>query len=257
MTLLPISFLTKAEVIPLSTGDILRITVYDNSDLTTEARISSDGSISFPLIGEIGLSGLSAREAENEISDRLINGGFLKDAQVNVIVLDSRSQQISILGQVSSPGKYRIDISAKNVIDFISLAGGRTSLASETIIVIKNSLISPTRYMINLDHLLTKGDLSALTSDKMNLGSGDILYVPKAPVFFIYGEVNRPGQYQLTSKMTVAQALSLGGGISDRGDDDNILIKRFDKDGVLKEIDVNEAYTVFENDTIYIKESFF
>ncbi len=250
-------FPAYGDEIPINAGDVLKISVYNNPDLTTETRVSSNGTISFPLIGEVDISGLSPRNAENKISSKLIGGGFLRKAQVNVIVIDSKSQQVSVLGYVRMPGKYSVDASAKNIIDFVSLAGGKTPEASDKVIVIKKATTVPERFELDLDALLEKGDLSVLASEELNLRAGDILYVPKQPLFYIYGEVNRPGAYSLRDKMSVAQALSLGGGVSTRGSESGLVIKRKDSLGNLQELDVDTAAEVKENDVVYVRESIF
>ena len=246
-----------ADEIPINAGDVLKISVYNNPDLTTETRVSSSGTISFPLIGEIDISGLSPRAAESRISKKLISEGYLRKAQVNIIVVDSKSQQVSVLGYVRVPGKYSIDASAKNIIDFISLAGGTISGSGNKVIVIRKSNKKPERFELDLDFILKKGNLSLLTTDKLNLKAGDILYVPKAPVFYVYGEVNRPGSYTLEDSMTVAQAISLGGGVSMRGTERGIKIKRKSDDGQFSILDVSDSTQIEEGDIVYVQESIF
>ncbi|VAW48582.1 hypothetical protein MNBD_GAMMA03-848, partial [hydrothermal vent metagenome] len=108
----------------LNDGDLVRVSVYGNPDLTTEAKVAASGMLNFPLIGEIKVGGLSAPETEQLIANRLMQEGYLRQAQVNVIVLQSSNQQVSILGQVMKPGKYSIESGAKTLFDFIALSGG-------------------------------------------------------------------------------------------------------------------------------------
>lgn len=239
-------------------GDLLGITVYKNPDLTTEAEVDMAGKLNFPLIGKIKVSNLSVIEAAKRFEAALIKGGYVKDPNIIVRVLESKSRKISVLGYVRVPGKYSIEVGSKNVVDFISLAGGFAPNASKNIIIIKNSNANnPVKKEINLDNLFKKGDLSQLSSSTLQMQPGDILYVPQAPVFYIYGEVNRPGSYVFEEGMTVEQAISLGGGINARGSKSGLVVKRNTDSGKVKKIDVSETDKVNANDVVFVKESLF
>src|SRR5262245_62336061 len=108
----------------LGEGDSVRITVYQNPDLTTEARISDQGTITFPLIGEVALAGLTPARAEARIAEHLVKGKFLVRPQVSVNVIQVRSRQVSVLGQVARPGRYALDDTSSNLTDILALAGG-------------------------------------------------------------------------------------------------------------------------------------
>ena len=120
------SFETKRDYI-LGAGDMVRIGVYGSPDLITEARLSAAGSINFALIGEVVLGGLSPQSAEKKLADLLEKGGFVKKAQVNLVVLQYQSQFISVLGDVYKPGKYSLD-RPSTLSDVLAMAGG-TSVA--------------------------------------------------------------------------------------------------------------------------------
>src|SRR5438552_13855698 len=87
----------------LGAGDSIRITVFQNPDLTTETRISERGTITFPLVGEISLAGLAPVDAEARIAEKLIKGKFVLKPQVSLNVVRVRSRQVSVLGQVARP----------------------------------------------------------------------------------------------------------------------------------------------------------
>src|SRR5215471_14929201 len=93
----------------LGEGDSIRVTVFQNPDLTTETRISERGTITFPLIGEVDLAGLTPARAEARIADRLVRGKFLVRPQVSVNLVQVRSRQVSVHGQVARPGRYPLD----------------------------------------------------------------------------------------------------------------------------------------------------
>src|SRR5882672_4751113 len=108
----------------LGEGDSIRITVFQNPDLTTETRISERGTITFPLIGEVSLAGLTPARAEARIAEHLVKGKFLVKPQVNLNLVQVRSRQVSVLGQVVRPGRYPLDDTSSNLTDILALAGG-------------------------------------------------------------------------------------------------------------------------------------
>src|SRR6266480_4883124 len=108
----------------LGDGDTVRITVFQNPDLTTEARISERGAINFPLIGEVVIGGLAPADAEARIAQQLARGKFVVRPQVNLSVLQVRSRQISVLGQVGRPGRYPLDDVSSKLTDVLALSVG-------------------------------------------------------------------------------------------------------------------------------------
>src|SRR5207237_4471509 len=93
----------------LGIGDAVRVTVYQQTDLTTDARITENGTITMPLIGEVKIAGLSAIEAGTQIGEALKSGQFLKNPQLTVAVTTVRSRQVNVLGIVARLGRYPLD----------------------------------------------------------------------------------------------------------------------------------------------------
>ncbi|MEO7557616.1 MAG: polysaccharide export protein EpsE [Gammaproteobacteria bacterium] len=236
----------------LGAGDTVRITVYENPDMTTEAQVSEVGKISFPLVGEVGVGGLSRSEAEAKIAGLLQKGGFVNKPQLNISILEYRSQQVSVLGQVNKPGKYAID-GPSNVLDLISLAGGVSEAGADYITLIKNEQGKAVKHNINLADLFQSANLGG----NVDVGNGDVIYVERAPVFYIYGEVQRAGAYRLEPGMTVMQALSVGGGLSPRGTERGVKVSRRNGSGELRKLEVNLTDPLQENDVVHVKESIF
>lgn len=324
----------------LGAGDLVRISVYGSPDLLTEARLTAGGTITFPLIGELVLGGLSPAMSEKKIADQLEKGGFVKKAQVNLVVTQYQSQfvsvlgdvykpgkfpldrpstlsdvlamaggvtpngsdmvtlisnkagktskqsydlrdllknsdesadsqvnnpfvsnddivyvnarEVSVLGQVNRPGKYSVASGVRTVIDFLSQAGGVAPSGADNIIVITKRNGKTLKQEIDVDQLYKKGD----TSFNFELADGDSIYVPRTPVFYIYGEVQRPGAFRLERNMNVAQALSTGGGLSQRGTERGIKIKR-NMHGNLKTINAKSGDLLQPDDILYISESLF
>jgi len=237
----------------LGEGDSIRITVFQNPDLTTEARISEGGTITFPLIGEVGLAGLTPARAETRIAEHLIKGKFVLKPQVSLSVLRVRSRQVSVLGQVARPGRYPLDDTSSNLSDILALAGGVSPGGDDNVTVMLARGGKTTKQEINVPTMYRTGDLSR----NLQLENGDTIYVQRAPVFYIYGEVQRAGSYRLEQAMTVMQALSVGGGVTPRGTDRGLKIRRQAPNGTFDTISARLTDPVQADDVIYVRESWF
>lgn len=237
----------------LGEGDSIRITVFQNPDLTTETRISERGTITFPLVGEIVLSGLTPSGAEARIARHLIDGKFVLKPQVSLNVVRVRSRQVSVLGQVAHPGRYALDDISSNLTDILALAGGVSPSGDDNVTVMVKRNGKTQKLEINVPTMYRTGDLSR----NLQLENGDTIFVQRAPVFYIYGEVQRAGVYRLEPAMTVMQALSVGGGVTQRGTDRGLKIRRKIPDGTFQAVDARLTDQVQADDVIYVKESLF
>lgn len=236
----------------MGTGDVVRITVYGNPDLTTEARVGEAGGITFPLIGEVKASGQTPAATEKDIAARLAKGGFIVDPNVNLNIVQYRGQQISVLGRVNRPGKFTLEKTTR-LADAIALAGGVIVDGADTVTLVR-TVNGKTEYRdVDMVALFRAGG----EANNLTVQDGDVLNVARQPMFYIYGEVQRPGAFRLERDMSVVQALSMGGGLTPRGTQRGIRILRRDEAGTLKELDVKLADAVKKDDVIYVKESLF
>ena len=236
----------------LGPGDILRVSVFEQPDLSLEVRVSESGTITYPLIGEVKVGGETPAAAERKIARMLESGGFLRNPHVNIIVAQLQSLQASVLGQVNRPGRYPLD-SAKSLADVLALAGGVSADGGDLINLVRKVDGRSVREVIDFSEMMRSGDLNS----NVQISGGDIVYVERAPRFYIYGEVQRPSQYRLEHNMTVLQALSIGGGLTQRGTERGIRIKRRGADGVIEVINAKHDDLVLQNDVIYVQESLF
>ncbi len=236
----------------LSTGDLIRVSVYDHPDLTLETRVSENGSILFPLVGEISLGGATAKSAAMRIAKMLEAGGFINSPQVNVVVLDFKGQEVSVLGYVNRPGKFPLQKSSR-LTDILAMAGGVVPSGADILVLITNRSGKTERKEIDLLALFQSGS-EALN---LNIVNDDILYVSKEPRFYIYGEVQRPGAYRLEKDMSVVQALSVGGGLNQRGTQKGIRVLRRAADGGMQTLEVQLSDPLKPDDVIFVKESLF
>lgn len=237
----------------LSPDDMIGIQVYQNPDLTVDARISDGGAITYPLLGSVQLGGLTIAEAEKKIADGLRTGGFVNSPQVNIVLRQARGSQVSVLGEVSKPGRFPLETRNTRVSDVLAAAGGITAAGGNTLIVTGQRSGKPFRMTIDIPTMLDQGK----TGDDIVLESGDTLYVPKAPVFYIYGEAQKPGQYRVERGMTVMQALAQGGGPTARGSQNRLKLERRDASGKTVSITPRLTDPIEPGDVLYVGESIF
>ena len=237
----------------LGLNDAVRITVYQNPDLNVDARISESGQVSLPLIGAVVVGGLTIPAAQELIEKRLRDGGFVLRPQVTIQTVQIRSSQISLLGQIAKPGRYPIEIVGSKVSEMIAGAGGVVPGGADVVTLVGTRNGMPIKLDIDLPAILQSGraDLDAAVAN------GDIIYVDRAPSYYIYGEVQKPGQLRVERGMTVMQALAQGGGLTARGTERGVRINRRDASGNITVIEPKMNDPIQRDDVIYVRESVF
>ena len=238
---------------PLGAGDAIRVQVFQNPDLTIETRVSENGSITYPLIGSVDLGGLSIAVAEQKIATALEKGGFIKKPQVNIILVQIRGNQVAVLGQVNRPGRFPLETANTRLSDMLANAGGATSGGDDVAIVTGVRNGTTFRKQIDIPSIF----LSDKLQDDIVLQGGDSIYVHRAPVFYIYGEAQRPGSFRIERGMTVMQALAQGGGPTARGTEKRLRLHRKAADGSIQALEPQLTDPVLADDVIYVKESIF
>ena len=235
--------------------DVLKISVYEHPDLATTVRVSEDGKITFPLVGELEVKNLSVQQIEKKIASKL-SDGLIPNPQVSVFIEQYRGTRITVMGEVTKPGQYEIT-GPTSVVEAISMAFGMTENSGHTIMLFKKDSSAGKnpgykRIAIDVDRLFKEGDLS----QNVQLQNGDIIYVPKIDFFYIYGEVTRPGIYRIEKGLTVKRAISMAGGFTPKASKGRIEItRRQEGKDIVKKADINES--VKPDDTIMVKESIF
>jgi len=234
-------------------GDVVRVSVYQQPDMTSEGRVSETGTFTVPLLGAVEVGGLTARQVEQRVSYLLKRGGIVRDPQVNVNVTQFKSRQISVLGNVNRPGRYVLDEGIYRVTDALSVAGGPIPGAADVVTLLRVRNGKAEKHSVDIPTLFRTGQNAA---DLEVLG-GDTIYVDRAPVFYIYGEVQRPGSFRLEKDMTLVQALSIGGGLTLRGSKKDIQVTRKDAQGKAMTAVLQLGDPILPDDVIFVKESLF
>jgi polysaccharide export outer membrane protein len=215
--------------------------------------MSENGSITYPLIGAVDLNGLSTAAAEKKIGDLLQKGGFLQNPQVNIALTQIRGNQISVLGQVGRPGRFPLENVNTRLSDVLANAGGIAPGGDDMVIVVGQRNGKRYRKVVDMPSLF----LDAQSDNDLQLQGGDIVYVHRSPVFYIYGEAQRPGSYRIERGMTFMQALAQGGGPSTRGNEKRLRLHRKSADGTVQQLEPQLTDMVLPDDVIYVKESLF
>jgi len=216
--------------------------------------VADDGTIRVALAGAVSVKGLSPVEAGQRVERALTEGKYLLNPHVSITVAQSRSQRVSVLGEVRAPGRYVIE-SNTTIFDLLAQAGGGTEDCADTVYVLRPGANGGVvRYPVDLK-ALTHGVGAGTTVP--TLRGGDSVFVPRAERFYIYGEVAQPNMYKLEPGMTVIQAIARAGGITLRGSPRRIEVRRQGQNGLTVTTHAELTDAVRADDVLHVKESLF
>jgi polysaccharide export outer membrane protein len=238
--------------------DVLKVTVFDEPQLSGTFRVDIDGAFTYPFLGRIKAVGQNLRSIEAELA-RLLADGYVRRPQVAIEVEQYRSRSIFIVGEVRSPGKYAL-AGEMTLIEALAQAGSTTPTAGAELLILHAASPDQAEQAepgATPASRTTRVNLSDLQSgailNNVMLREGDTIFVPKAERFFITGHVRSPGAYTYERGMTVLQAISLAGGLSEKGSDRGVKVIRV-VNGQKKEISVKLTDVVQPNDTLVIRQ---
>lgn len=243
----------------LGKGDNIRIIVFQNPDLTVETRVTENGTISYPLIGTIKVGGLTIPAAERAIASALSAGGFIQKPQVNILLLQNRGNQVSVLGWVGRPGRYPLETFNTRVSEMIAIAGGITPGSVEQpggadiIILTGTRDDKPFRKEIDVPGMFLDDKLE----NDIVVAGGDVIYVHNHAMYYIYGEVQRPGFHRIERGMTVRQAIAQSSGPTLRGTERRLRLFRRSASGKIEQSTPVLDDLVRPDDVLYVNESLF
>lgn len=254
--------LTSGDSYTVGPQDVLAIEVFDNPDLKGEYTVSEHGDIVFPLIGQVKVSDKTPDAIKAEIT-RLLEKDYLFNPIVRVDVSKYLSKKVKIMGNVDKPGEYYLD-GPLRLFDLLTKAGGIAKQTGGTIMSGQKAHIvraapenastaSPDKtrtYYVDLHQLLVEG------KDELNvyLQPGDVIFVPDTDQFHVIGEVKKTGTYPFEEGLTLLKAITLAGGLTEKGSSDNAVIKRM-KNGRVVEMKANMDTLLSPDDTVYVPEN--
>lgn len=237
----------------LGPGDLIKVTVFQSPELSLETRIPESGVVSYPLLGNVTLGGLTVGQAEKRLADGLLNGKFLKQPQVSILVTTLRGSQASVLGHAVRPGRYSLELTTTRLSDLMALAGGVAPEGSDILTVVGTRDGKPYRQQIDFRTLFRGGD----PSQDIVIQNNDVVYVDRAPQVYFYGEVQRPGMIRLERGMTVQQGLAAAGGLTAKGTQRGIRVDRKGPNGTVQEVRPALQDALQPDDVVYVRESLF
>ncbi len=239
----------------LGAGDVIKVTVFQQPELSLDVRIAESGMVSYPLIGAIRLGGLTGGQAERLLATRLRSGNFLQNPQVSVNVSQYRSQQVSVLGAVNKPGRYPLELSGTRLSEVLAQAGGIvTGVGADSVNLVTRRDGQTVTLQVDIVDLF---GARATARDEV-LQPGDSIYVHRAPAYYIYGQVQRPGMYSIERGMTVAQAIAKAGGLTARGTERSVRLQRRNSAGQMDApIEPKLEDVVRSDDLVFVRESLF
>jgi len=237
----------------LGAGDNVRVSVFGNPDLTVETRVSEAGTITYPLVGSVKVGGLTVALAQQVIAKALHDGNYIRNPQVTVLPLLIRSSQVSVFGQVNRAGRFALETFNTRVSEMIAIAGGISAGGADVAILTGERAGKPYRKEVDIAALFLK----SRADEDVTVAAGDVIYVHRAPMFYIYGEVTRPGSYRIERGMTIRQALVQGGGLSPKGTERGLRLHRRNPNGELQVVRPSLDDPVQVDDVVHVGESLF
>ena len=257
---------TAVSAIPLDrlsvgVGDQIFITVFGQPDMSAEVTVNDNAQVTLPLIGTLKIGGFSPPAIEKLIAQRLKDGEYLRNPEVSVQVRQVRSQMISVLGEVLRPGRFPI-LGKLTVLDALATAGGLTPKADRTVFLLRRNGADGTpmngdsqrkEIAIRLDQLIDSGkeDLD------VELKNDDVVFVAPQKVFYIHGEVRRPGAYPMEAELDVMRVLAISGGVTERGSLRRIRIHRKDANQKIQVLTPDLNAPIVNGDVVYVDERLF
>jgi polysaccharide export outer membrane protein len=237
--------------------DVLTVTVFNEPQLSGKFRVENDGQFDYPFLGRIKAGGTTVGEIAAAVKAKLADG-YLRNPQVTVEVEQFRSQSVFVMGEVRSPGKYTLTGSV-TLIEALAQAGSTTSGAGSDVLIlhpkgrVKGAPTLPEEREAEVQRVSLRDLQTGKLSQNVQIRDGDTIFVPKAERFFVTGQVRNPGAYVFEPNTTVLQAISMAGGVSDRGSNRRIRIIRV-VDNKKQEFDANPTDLVQPGDTIMVRQ---
>ena len=252
----------QADDYVIGAQDVLSIAVFDQAELSGKYAVDLDGSLSFPLLGRVKAGGMTLRAVEQALKARLADG-LLKNPQVSVAVDQYRSQRVFVVGEVKNAGAYALT-GQMTLIEALAEAGSTTNAAGDEVVIVRghgaaSAVLPDSTSTSNADVVrINLKDLQsgAPATRNITLGDGDTIYVPRAELVYVFGQVKNPGAYPMASGTTVLQALTLAGGVTPYAAVNRLEVQRA-SNGAKKAVRIKLTETIQPGDTIVVPERFF
>ena len=201
----------------LGPEDVLQVSVLGQADFNTRTRVGEDGTIQLPYLGQVEASNRTARQLEEQVAQALKTGGYFSHPIVSVETIGFASRNVTVLGSVGAPGVIPIDRPYR-LSEILARVGGPRDDGADYVIVRPED--GPEKRYLIRD--LAAGDIN----DDPFVSPGEKIFVPRAEVFYVSGQVRAPGAYTITSGLTLREALGRGGGLTEQGSEGRVRVNR-------------------------------
>ena len=201
--------LAQQESLLIGPGDLIQVNVMDTPEMEQQVRVTDDGNVQLAYIGSLHVAGETPSAAASMIQGALIEKHVMHRPEVAVRLMELATQDVSILGQVHTPGTYTIT-TPQTILKVLSLAGGLTESADRNVVVKRNKSGERLKYYVS-------NNAEQALSDVVMVYPGDTILVARAPMIYVMGDVNRPGAYAITTNdahLTVLQVIAFAGSAS-------------------------------------------
>jgi polysaccharide biosynthesis/export protein len=196
----------QQESLLIGPGDLVQVDVMDTPEMEQQVRVSDDGSVPLAYVGSVHVAGQTPAAAAISIQGALMEKKVMYRPQVTLRVLEFATQDVSVLGQVRTPGTYSIT-TPQTILKVLSLAGGLTETADRNVTVKRAKSAEPLKYYVSNDN-------EQALSDVVMVYPGDTVLVARAPMVYVMGDVSRPGGYVITTndaRMSLLQVVAMAG----------------------------------------------
>jgi polysaccharide export outer membrane protein len=242
---------TRAPEYTLGIQDTVKVTVFDEPQLSGTYRVDGDGAFAYPFLGvRIAAAGRTLREVEAEITKRLVDG-YVRRPQVMMEVEQYRSRYVFVVGEVRSPSKVALS-GQMTLIEALAQAGYLTPNAGSEVVITRSGAADAGATPDARTQRVRLTDVLAGRTI-VTLEEGDTISVARAERFFVGGQVKSPGQFTWEPGLTVGQAILLAGGVTEKGSNRGLKVIR-DVKGKKREIDVRADDPVQPNDQIVVRQ---
>jgi polysaccharide export outer membrane protein len=195
------------ETLLIGPGDTIHVQVFDSPELEEHARVMDSGDLPLLLGGSVNVAGMTPAQAARAIEDVLLHRNILLNPRVLVSIEQTTTHNVSILGEVRSPGAYPIG-TPRSILDVLALAGGLTDSADRKVLIQRHGTSVRVPYFVS-------NVSSAALDTAVIINPGDTILIPKAGIVYALGDLARPGGYTMTNndaKVSVLELVARAGG---------------------------------------------
>jgi polysaccharide export outer membrane protein len=245
----------------LGVGDVIEVEAYQEEAISGDFTINAMGAIAYPLVGTVAVAGKTPVEV-GDLLESLLEKDYYVDVQIKVDVAVFASQPVTLLGEVQNPGTYYLE-GRMTLTELLADAGGLKPSAGPVLELRRTARGDGEGAPPPMDFPTAKLLTGEVGRDVV-LQAGDVIFVSVKKIFFISGEVARPGQYEISLGLTLMQAISQAGGVDKfasqaieihRDEEGEKQILAFDLSQIRKGRVADPA--VLPGDVIFVKRRFF